>query len=92
MSALITSTAGSASAGEMLTGAGQAQQLVLAVSADLPELSTLLAGVAADTTVLLVSTDADLLELLYRYVRSEDELRRVLVDNPSRLFGYENPA
>ena len=36
--------------------------------------------------------DADLLELLYRYVRSEDELRRVLVDNPSRLFGYENPA
>ena len=36
--------------------------------------------------------DADLLELLYRYVRSEDELRRVLVDNPSRLFGYETPA
>jgi 2-pyrone-4,6-dicarboxylate lactonase len=34
--------------------------------------------------------DADLLELLYRYVRSEAELRQVLVDNPSRLFGYEN--
>jgi len=34
--------------------------------------------------------DADLLELLYRYVRDEGELRRILVDNPSRLFGYEN--
>jgi predicted TIM-barrel fold metal-dependent hydrolase len=33
--------------------------------------------------------DADLLELLYRYVRSEDELRRILVDNPAKLFGYE---
>ena len=33
--------------------------------------------------------DADLLELLYRYVRSDDELRRILVDNPARLFGYE---
>ena len=32
--------------------------------------------------------DADLLELLYRYVRDEAELRRILVDNPSRLFGY----
>ncbi len=36
--------------------------------------------------------DADLLELLYRYVRSEDELRRILVDNPSRLFGYGSAA
>lgn len=36
--------------------------------------------------------DADLLELLYRYVRSEDELKRILVDNPSRLFGYEAQA
>jgi len=34
--------------------------------------------------------DADLLELLYRYVRDEGELRRILIDNPSRLFGYEN--
>jgi len=33
--------------------------------------------------------DADLLELLYRYVRSDEELRRILVDNPARLFGYE---
>lgn len=32
--------------------------------------------------------DADLLELLYRYVRDEAELQRILVDNPSRLFGY----
>lgn len=36
--------------------------------------------------------DADLLELLYRYVRNEDELRRILVDNPAKLFGYEDPA
>lgn len=33
--------------------------------------------------------DADLLELLDRYVRSDEERRRVLVDNPARLFGYE---
>ncbi|MEZ5662877.1 MAG: amidohydrolase family protein [Burkholderiaceae bacterium] len=33
--------------------------------------------------------DAELLELLYRYVRDEDELRRILIDNPSQLFGYE---
>jgi 2-pyrone-4,6-dicarboxylate lactonase len=36
--------------------------------------------------------DADLLELLYRYVRNEDELRRILVDNPAKLFGYEEAA
>ncbi len=36
--------------------------------------------------------DADLLELLYRYVRNEDELRQILVDNPSKLFGYEAGA
>ena len=34
--------------------------------------------------------DADLLELLYRYVRDEGELQRILVDNPSTLFGYGN--
>lgn len=33
--------------------------------------------------------DAELLELLDRYVRSDDERRRILVDNPSQLFGYE---
>jgi predicted TIM-barrel fold metal-dependent hydrolase len=32
--------------------------------------------------------DADLLELFWRYVRNDDEARRVLVDNPSKLFGY----
>jgi 2-pyrone-4,6-dicarboxylate lactonase len=36
--------------------------------------------------------DADLLELLYRYVRSDDELRRILVDNPSALFGWGGEA
>jgi len=36
--------------------------------------------------------DADLLELLYRYVRNDDELRRILVDNPAKLFGYEETA
>lgn len=36
--------------------------------------------------------DADLLELLYRYVRDETELRRVLVDNPGKLFGYGDSA
>lgn len=32
--------------------------------------------------------DAELLELLYRMVRNDAELQRVLVDNPARLFGY----
>ena len=36
--------------------------------------------------------DADLLELLYRYVRGEAELRRILVDNPATLFGYADEA
>lgn len=36
--------------------------------------------------------DADLLELLYRYVRNESELRKILVDNPCELFGYERPG
>jgi 2-pyrone-4,6-dicarboxylate lactonase len=33
--------------------------------------------------------DADLLELLYRYAPDEATLRRILVDNPARLFGFE---
>jgi predicted TIM-barrel fold metal-dependent hydrolase len=33
--------------------------------------------------------DAELLELLYRYARDEGELRRILVDNPSKLFGFD---
>ena len=32
--------------------------------------------------------DAELLELLYRYAPDEDMLRRILVDNPARLFGF----
>lgn len=32
--------------------------------------------------------DAELLELLYRYVPDEALLKRVLVDNPARLFGF----
>jgi predicted TIM-barrel fold metal-dependent hydrolase len=32
--------------------------------------------------------DADLLELLYRFARSDEELERILVRNPARLFGY----
>ena len=34
--------------------------------------------------------DADLLELMYRYVRNESELHKIMVDNPSKLFGYDN--
>lgn len=33
--------------------------------------------------------DAELVELLFRYVRSEAELQAVLVDNPAKLFGFE---
>jgi predicted TIM-barrel fold metal-dependent hydrolase len=32
--------------------------------------------------------DADLLELLYRYAPDENDLHRILVDNPARLFGF----
>ncbi|MBF5010892.1 amidohydrolase family protein [Burkholderia pseudomultivorans] len=32
--------------------------------------------------------DADLLELLYRYVPDDATLKRVLVDNPAELFGF----
>jgi 2-pyrone-4,6-dicarboxylate lactonase len=33
--------------------------------------------------------DADLLELLYRYAPDEAELRKILVTNPAKLFGFE---
>ena len=33
--------------------------------------------------------DADILELLYRYAQDEDELKRILVDNPAKLFGFD---
>lgn len=36
--------------------------------------------------------DAELMELFYRYVRDDAEARRILVDNPSKLFGYEAQA
>lgn len=32
--------------------------------------------------------DADLLELMYRYVTSEAEMKRILVDNPAALHGF----
>lgn len=32
--------------------------------------------------------DADLLELLYSYTASEEERRKILVENPARLFGF----
>jgi hypothetical protein len=34
--------------------------------------------------------DADLLELLYRYAPDEAELRKILVTNPAKLFGFDN--
>ncbi|MGH7470251.1 MAG: amidohydrolase family protein [Cupriavidus necator] len=34
--------------------------------------------------------DADLLELMYRYVGSESELQKIMVDNPAELFGYSH--
>jgi 2-pyrone-4,6-dicarboxylate lactonase len=33
--------------------------------------------------------DADVLELLYRYAPDEDDLQRILVDNPAEFFGFE---
>jgi 2-pyrone-4,6-dicarboxylate lactonase len=36
--------------------------------------------------------DAELMELFYRYVRDDAEARRILVDNPGKLFGYEAQA
>ncbi len=39
-------------------------------------------------SVVQPPNDADLLELLYRYVPDEDLLKKVLVNNPAKLFGY----
>ena len=36
--------------------------------------------------------DADLLELFYRYAPDAALQRRILVENPARLFGFEVPA
>jgi predicted TIM-barrel fold metal-dependent hydrolase len=35
--------------------------------------------------------DADLLEMLYRYVPDAAARRKILVDNPARLYGFETP-
>jgi len=32
--------------------------------------------------------DADLLELMYRYVADQTELEKILVQNPAKLFGF----
>jgi predicted TIM-barrel fold metal-dependent hydrolase len=32
--------------------------------------------------------DGDLFELFLSYTAGEDEVRRILVDNPARLFGF----
>jgi predicted TIM-barrel fold metal-dependent hydrolase len=32
--------------------------------------------------------DADLLELMYRYVADQTELEKILVHNPAKLFGF----
>lgn len=34
--------------------------------------------------------EADLLELLYRYAPDDATLKKILVDNPARLFGFES--
>ena len=39
---------------------------------------------------ITTDNDADLLELLYRYAPDEAELRKILVTNPAKLFGYED--
>jgi 2-pyrone-4,6-dicarboxylate lactonase len=39
-------------------------------------------------SVVQPPNDADLLELLYRYAPDEAELRRILVTNPAKLFGF----
>jgi predicted TIM-barrel fold metal-dependent hydrolase len=38
-------------------------------------------------SVVQPPNDADLLELMYRYAPDEATLRKILVDNPARLFG-----
>jgi len=45
---------------------------------------------AAPVSVVQPPDDADLLELLYRYAPGEAELRKILVTNPAKLFGFEN--
>jgi hypothetical protein len=39
-------------------------------------------------SVVQPPNDADLLELLYRYVADDAELQKILVTNPAKLFGF----
>ena len=41
-------------------------------------------------SVVQPPNDADLLELLYSYVADEAELKKILVTNPAKLFGYKD--
>jgi predicted TIM-barrel fold metal-dependent hydrolase len=34
--------------------------------------------------------DGELLELVYRYAETDEVKRKILVDNPARLFGFKN--
>jgi predicted TIM-barrel fold metal-dependent hydrolase len=36
-----------------------------------------------------LSNEGDLIELLYRYAPDEATLKKILVDNPARLFGFD---
>jgi len=36
-----------------------------------------------------VGNDGDLLDLFYRYAPDKETQKRILVDNPARLFGFE---
>jgi len=38
----------------------------------------------------LMPNDGDLMNLLPLYAQDEDVLHRILVDNPARLYGFEN--
>ena len=41
------------------------------------------------TQDMAMKNDGDLIELLYRYAPSEELKRKVLVDNPAKLFGFD---
>jgi predicted TIM-barrel fold metal-dependent hydrolase len=39
-------------------------------------------------SVVQPPNDADLLELMYRYAPDEAIIRKIMVDNPAKLFGF----
>jgi 2-pyrone-4,6-dicarboxylate lactonase len=41
-------------------------------------------------SVVQPPNDADLLELLYRYTPNEIERKKIMVENPAKLFGFVN--